>query len=530
MASKTPSTQEPQKQPQQNDNELIIRKSNNLIDAKYRANVLENKVMAISLSMLKKDPVTGELYAEIPAKRIESLICSVNGKHRNDPNIYNKLLDLSHSFTGHAITLEGLDDFGKMGFHTFNIVSDFIYQNGMVKIIYNRNLTGHLSELQGSYTTMQLATLLSFDKIASFRLYELLKKDAFRIKDAKDGTIDRTYEINELRAILGLINTDAPHIQQAVKEGKTWEYIVKNVCKSGDIKYVAFSELRRNVLEPAIEELSAKSDVSFTYDVKGAGRGGKVKWVIFHIQHNALHETVKEELTAKMDYIEETNPEYAKLSKQRENEERGIYYEEVKEFLLTHGMSSEGFTFEYFESLYQDSGQSIAVIKEEILYSISVPEIRNYLGWLRKAVKERYSRNAMRVVEGSAMDREKAAVLEQRPAYNEDKLLGMWMKYRMKEWIPAFLRACGCIRVEDFEEAVESNDLRLKAAIDFKRPEDQDKPSLHAAMLLVWENVKKNPSFESFIGSFEYPDAEIVEDLYPLEERLERYYVFCSSM
>jgi plasmid replication initiation protein len=131
---------------------------------------------------------------------------------------------------------------------------EYVEGSGIVKVEFHRSLKPYLLQLQeyGNFTKYQVNHVVSFKSQYSIRLYELLKQKAFTAEKRK---FSRCFEIESFRSILGI----------AVNE------------------YDVFSNLRRKVIEPAIEEVSEYTDLEIT-EVRYGKTGRKVTDITFDIE------------------------------------------------------------------------------------------------------------------------------------------------------------------------------------------------------------------------------------------------------
>ena len=507
------------------DRKVMIRKSNSFVCAKYRASTLGNKVMAISLSKLCYDAKTGKLSAVLDATEIDRLINGAAGEYARDTNLYKKLKEVSHSLIGHIVTFEYINEQGRQAFTSAPMVTKVNYDNGRMTIEYNECLTSQLYQLKSNYTTLELTTLMAFERSPSIRLYELLKKDAWKLDEAESQVVDVEYEMCELKAMLGLIDTDAPHIVAAVQSGKSWTEIVEKVAKPADLTHSSFSDFKRRVLEPALDEMTRKSELAFTYDVLRTGRGGKARAITFHIRKNPKAHVVRQE----KERVEDLHAQDIQFTETAQD--MGVVpvvdpgmeemYQEIKAFLEQRQIPVDGFTYDLFLGLFFDAGNSLSAIKEEISYSLGVKgKIDNYYGWLRSAVKNRYSKNVTPVVEGEAIDG------SANPTYTAETLLNVWNIYKKQPKMDDFLEACGGLTLSELESIVNA-DIRIKAYIAFKTDgATKELTCLEEVKEAAWSFIKNTSSFALFIRTMPYPDVDFLEAVHPMDERLAMFEKF----
>lgn len=360
----------------------VYRKSNSLITAKYNLPMICNQIMVITCTRLQEDgnQMRGRAYAG----ELRSLLGA-----KDDTNFYKKLKLAAEVMEGTRIFI----DLGEGNFESFVIVTNSSYRDGVFDVLYNKEMTPYLKNVMRNYTKLEMSIILNFENRYFYRLYELLKKDAYKIGPGKNSYTAVTYEYHHLRALLGLIDLDQDYIRTAVSSKKyTWEQIADDICKKEHQKSKDFRDFRKRILDPAQETLLKDTDICFEYKLNAFGRGRKVHSITFHIYKNDLYSTNKvhpeitpgigEEIT---DYNGQTNT--AAVPPEDGN------YLALRALLEEIGTDTSGFTQKYYRKLLSLAGNEVQVIRDQIEYSKSVAQISNYYGWLTEAVKNRYSEN-----------------------------------------------------------------------------------------------------------------------------------------
>ena len=151
-------------------------------------------------------------------------------------NLYRKLKDTSKRLVGHMFTIESAP--GK--FEVFPLLDKATYEKGLLTIKFSSGITPYIHNLKTSFTTYELAVLVKFEYNYSYRLYELLKKEIYRV-DMNETVVEKSYGLNELKCTIGLINMDERGVQDAVNRGKSWDEvyeIAKEKQKQNDEKRV----------------------------------------------------------------------------------------------------------------------------------------------------------------------------------------------------------------------------------------------------------------------------------------------------
>jgi len=234
----------PQVSPQHNERNEV-RKSNQLIEARYRLTLGEQRLILHLCSLIHSSDKDFKSY-EI---RVKDFAKMFGLEKRN--NIYKAVENAAKELAGKRLDISRD---GKEIYVSWLSYVEYVEGSGIVKVEFHRSLKPYLLQLQeyGNFTKYQINHVVSFKSQYSIRLYELLKQKAFTAEKRK---FSRCFEIESFRSILGI----------AVNE------------------YEVFSNLRRKVIEPAIEEVSEYTDLEIT-DVHYGKTGRKVTDITFVVE------------------------------------------------------------------------------------------------------------------------------------------------------------------------------------------------------------------------------------------------------
>lgn len=237
---------------QSENNELVIRKSNQLISSKMHNNLFTNKLYAIAMTRIEQEGCkeNEKLVARLYPGEIQALLGD-NG------NIYRELKVAAKLMTGQSMVIESEDG----NFKAFTIVNEAEYRDGIFKIEFNENIKPHILELTRNYTTLNLSVMTIFDKDMSFRLYEILQKEMYKSRlDVNDGKVEVEYNLNELRFMTGNANINEEKVQRYLARNKIvdWDYLYESVVI--EKKYSNWTDFKRYVLKPAQEEIKRTSE------------------------------------------------------------------------------------------------------------------------------------------------------------------------------------------------------------------------------------------------------------------------------
>lgn len=359
---------------------LSVRKSNELVSAKYKSTLLENQIMAIALTRIEAESDRSnktQLVSRLYPGELKRLI--------GDPtHIYRTLKTVSNTMTGHSMIIED----GKGNFNAFAVVTNCDYVNGVFEVRFNEKLRDHILGLEKNYTTLELSVLTSLKRSPSFRLYELLKREIYKSKKSiNNGRVDVEYRISELRFMIGLANIDDQGVKNALARERyniNWDEIYQKLDKK-DRKYEAWGELQRNVIRPAQEELKERSNIQFEYE--GIKEGRKMARILFHVYPNEPKDFKL--IDEKMEILSESN-KYRKLDTSNES---------ISEFFRKYEGHNE-LKKEDLDFLLKKANNNISVVEKAIQMADTQQQIDNYMGWIISCIQNGYER--VETLNGSA--------------------------------------------------------------------------------------------------------------------------------
>lgn len=199
----------------------VIRKSNELIEARYRLSVNEQRLIFSLISLISPDDEDFQEYiVKIDALAEMFGIEKGNGQyertHEAAKELLKKPLDLSKGKSREFVTW-----------------LDYVkYQEGKGEVVvsFHKALKPYLLQLKEHFTQYQIPNIAKFRGQYSARFYELLKRREYQ---GNGGQFWVRYSILELRMILDI----------------------------DDSEYSRFQDFRRYVIEPAIKEIDRHSDL-----------------------------------------------------------------------------------------------------------------------------------------------------------------------------------------------------------------------------------------------------------------------------
>ena len=240
-------------------NELVV-KSNQLVEATYRLQAREMKLLACFIALLDKNDSEFREYTV----RISDLVRIFEPDGKKWGNQYSDIKKLFENL--HKSTFWIKNDQGEEVLLTWLDRPKVRRGSGEITFKFQEELKPFLLQLKESFTQYKLKYVTKLTSVYSIRLYELLKQ--------YQSLEMRSFKLEELRDVLGLNE----------KKGN------KVVRKMG-----RFPDFRRYVLEIAQREINQKTDIDISYTTKKSGK--KIAQIVFYIEKKAannLPDTVEE--------------------------------------------------------------------------------------------------------------------------------------------------------------------------------------------------------------------------------------------
>lgn len=262
---------------EQGDRQYLVNydynKANILIGAKYKSTLLENKLLALSLTKIQDafEDKEGSLTIRIPGREIKKIMDTSSG------SFYKQLHSAAGSLMNRKI---GMSDPKKEKFKYINAVMTSEYEDGIFSIRFHPDMKKHLKDLSGSFTRLNLEMVIKFRSVYSFRLYEIVKSYMFGNNENTSGEYSFTKKLAELKFEMGVINAQEKKVSDILDHQETPDYEkAAEVAKEG--MYASWGEFKRSALDVAIDEINEKSDITVKYQTVSKGKGGKIVELIF---------------------------------------------------------------------------------------------------------------------------------------------------------------------------------------------------------------------------------------------------------
>ena len=215
------------------DRQIVV-KSNHIIEASYRLSVAEQRVILSAISQVRRDqPVTDEILYSVTAAEIAQL-CGTDPK-----TAYRDLQTAAERLQTRRVTLllepDGVTIRTKRRRVTCWVQTvDYIDQEGRIEMRFGKDILPYLTGLQREFTRYALSDVAKMTSAYGIRLYEVLVQ-------WPEG--HRVVEVADLRRWLQL-----------------------------EDRYPLMADLRRWVIEPAIDQINEHSPLMASWSPRKTGR------------------------------------------------------------------------------------------------------------------------------------------------------------------------------------------------------------------------------------------------------------------
>lgn len=359
----------------------FISKSNILISGKYRASLQTNRITYMNNLKLQtgnytEDPVTHELCVQLYPNEITRMMNQEKGG-----SIYQALDGVARQLLG---TYIGVTDEDNNRFRYINLITESIYENGVLTTKYNPHMKNYLLNLKQNFTKLPRDLMMSWPSTASYRLYELMKQRAYYPKNftgTRTGCFTVTYDVYELRLLLGVVNSNLESVRRILDGTNPPDY--KKACLASPEKiYEDWTSFRRRVIQKAVEEINGneKSDIEINFKPLKKSHG-EVYAVEFYIQLKNMNNT-REDSLQEYDSTQTKTNTRSDISSQ----EKFLIQLESMNILKDYNIKPEEIV-----TICEAANYDLKRIEtaEHILQTQS--KIDNVVGWIIAAIKNEYN-------------------------------------------------------------------------------------------------------------------------------------------
>lgn len=375
------------------------KKSNELITSKYSATILENQLFCLGLKEVREEG--GEFVATLSAADIKARL-----GEKDYHSFYTQLKKTSLRMLKFNIMMENEK---RTAFHAVNLISDVKYDDGVYQIFFNKKFKDFFGErLIKKYTFLNIETMLKFKSSVSLRLYEILKSQCYAPKEvfdkmAEDGVYRLRFGVNELRCMLGCVDTSIDKISDLF-QGNTrdYDYIMERIKEIAEKEKDPLIKKRitpkwdtwrnfKRVLSTSLEEINEKTELYVEMEYKSTGKKTKIGYIYFVVNTNAVEK--KENAT------DEDVEEPVK-------EERAVDAIEIGKLLnlieQVMKITNSDFTLEECKLLLETSNYDVEKVKKAYSVYSSAKNVDNSVGYMVRAIKEGWETPKAKSKKGSS--------------------------------------------------------------------------------------------------------------------------------
>ena len=269
----------------------IVSKSNTLIEANSRLNLVEQKMLLCLASNIEPNDRDFKTYT-FPIKQFHDLL-GLNGSTK-----YTELSKITKELLSKVIEIRAGEELIQVSW-----LSSAIYNRnkGTIDMRFDPLLKPFLLELSSKFTSYRLANVVKLKSTYAIRIYELLKQ----YEDLKE----RTISLENLRYYLDAMDV-----------------------------YPNYANFKQRVLKPSQKELNQKTDISFEFEEIKLGR--KVQKIRFIIRSQKKKDSDLVHFEKKLDKFQQPNTFEQKIKRFEERCKAKVFpkvfekWEEHKEIVL----------------------------------------------------------------------------------------------------------------------------------------------------------------------------------------------------
>ena len=377
----------------------LFQKSNALINGKYRASLMDQKILNIVLSKLEKRQFEDRGESE-------GLVCTLSAAElKNMLNVeggsfYTQLKKSAVNLVGYVM---GYSDDSLKAFTYLTIVTYASYQDGIFTVIVNGKLREEVNR-KTQFTMLDLPTMLAYKSVYALRLHEVLLSKCYRKKRAgvskytkkepDKGKYKIEISVSELKLSLGCINSDEKKVKAILSDSANPDYDAA-VEAASEKAFKRFAEFKRKVIDVAVSGINeADNGTTVSYEMNKAGYGGKVYSLTFYVELGAYknkdkdikYKNIKDKDVIDGKLIECKDVTDSKCNQEISEEDAFEIYYEVKSLI------EEEISLNDIKAICKAADYDMEKIKNAYNIAQGSGNISNLVGFLIKAIKDGYSK------------------------------------------------------------------------------------------------------------------------------------------
>ena len=206
------------------NNSFLVVKHNHLIEGRYRLTLDEIRLLLLAISKQdSRSSHNGEMSIDVTAREYSDTYELLLKQ------AYGQIRVAASGLSQTKVTVKDTQPMHWLSTQTYN---DGL---GSVSLTFSQKIKPYLSQLNGMFTSYQISNISKLKSLYSIRMYELLKQ--WKI------TGKRVIPLEEFRRVLELEDS-----------------------------YPRFADLKRRVIQPAVDELNKQTDIAVSFNVEKQGR------------------------------------------------------------------------------------------------------------------------------------------------------------------------------------------------------------------------------------------------------------------
>lgn len=351
-----------------------FKKSNYLIDSKFKMHLTDYKIFNLSLIKVKFNEDAKRPIAEI---NMQDALKMLNRK--KSPSIYGEMKDIADRLTDmKKILIEDISDPNDKKFKMMRLLNVVEYTGNKMIFKFEQDAKDLIMCLSSNASSLAGYSFSKFKSYYSVRLYETLKRQ-FESSSIDDKPMEFIYDLNELKYEMCAIELDA-NSKNYVSKGKMSLKAAIDLSVENCNEFKKYAVFKR-IIDKSVKEINKYTNLDVEYKGIRTGKGGKTTQIKFTIKNK--NKKNSENMSDKDNYIETIDDKEKNVDVLNEDLFKKI--DDLSDII------SEKLKMSDYKTLLETANYDLDVIKEK--YSIaksSTSEIKNLVGWLVKAIKTDY--------------------------------------------------------------------------------------------------------------------------------------------
>lgn len=231
------------------EKKALVVKSNRIIEASYKLSLSEQRIVLLAV-MQARENQTG-LFPDAPVTIRASDFANRYSGDEPLANVYGQLKEGLKTLYERSLVIKDADPETKHARVTTTrwiSSASYIDGSGNIQMVFAPMVIPYLTKLEREFTSYDLSKIGHLSSVYAVRIYELLLQ--------YKGIGARSFEVSTLRETLGLLN-----------------------------EYKLFGHLKVKVIDVAIDQINAHTDIKVKYETRKTGR--KITHLDFKIKEKS---------------------------------------------------------------------------------------------------------------------------------------------------------------------------------------------------------------------------------------------------